>query len=151
MDKRFEAMDKRFEAMDERFESLENRIDRNENNIKLEIDELEQRFSKKHELMVKAITTNLVSTMVEKMDESKKEIETILYYMADIGQKFLTYYTWRPNLNDESDNKFIDCAIVSNADFIVTGNIKDFNIYNIIPVHYQVITPRKFIDSFGGK
>jgi len=82
---------------------------------------------------------------------NKNEINTVLHYIADIGQKFLTYYTWRPNLNDESDNKFIECAIVSNADFVITGNIKHYKVYNITPIHYQVITPRNFIDNFGGK
>jgi len=37
------------------------------------------------------------------------------------------YYKWRLITNDDDDNKFVDCAIVGNADYIVTHD-KHFNI-----------------------
>ena len=37
------------------------------------------------------------------------------------------YYNWHLILNDRDDDKFVDCAIASNADAIVT-NDKHFNI-----------------------
>ena len=37
-----------------------------------------------------------------------------------------TYYKFGL-LNDEDDNKFVDCAIASNADFIVSHD-RDFNV-----------------------
>ena len=40
------------------------------------------------------------------------------------------YFRWQL-LRDADDNKFADCAIAANADYIVT-NDKDFNILNEI-------------------
>ena len=36
------------------------------------------------------------------------------------------YYQWSLVPNDEDDNKFVDCAVASNVDYILT-NDKDFN------------------------
>ena len=36
------------------------------------------------------------------------------------------FYRWQLIVNDEDDNKFIDCTIAANADFLVT-NDKHFN------------------------
>ena len=41
------------------------------------------------------------------------------------------YYKWHIIEQDEDDNKFVDCAIASNADYIVTNN-KHFNILKTI-------------------
>lgn len=41
--------------------------------------------------------------------------------------KMETFYQWKLITNDPDDNKFVDIAISSNADFIVT-NDKDFNV-----------------------
>lgn len=38
-----------------------------------------------------------------------------------------TYFRFNLLQNDPDDNKFVDCAIAANADFIVTED-KDFNI-----------------------
>lgn len=37
------------------------------------------------------------------------------------------YYQWNIIENDKDDNKFVDCAIAGNADYLVT-NDKHFNI-----------------------
>jgi len=39
----------------------------------------------------------------------------------------VTYFNLKLIINDEDDNKFVDCAFAANADYIVT-NDKDFNI-----------------------
>ncbi len=39
---------------------------------------------------------------------------------------FLLYYLLRPNLPDENDNIFFECAFANNSDYIVNSNIKDF-------------------------
>jgi putative PIN family toxin of toxin-antitoxin system len=41
------------------------------------------------------------------------------------------YYKWELIPNDRDDNKFVDCAIVGNADYIVTHD-KHFNILKTI-------------------
>jgi putative PIN family toxin of toxin-antitoxin system len=41
--------------------------------------------------------------------------------------KIDVYFHWNLIYNDEDDNKFVDCAFASNADYIVT-NDSDFNV-----------------------
>ncbi len=43
-----------------------------------------------------------------------------------------TYYHWELMLNDVDDNKFVDCAIACQADYIVTHD-KHFKILDDIP------------------
>jgi putative PIN family toxin of toxin-antitoxin system len=56
-------------------------------------------------------------------------IDTIL--SAPNTEQVKVYYKWLLILADPDDNKFVDCAISANADFIVS-NDKHFNIFNDI-------------------
>jgi uncharacterized protein len=47
---------------------------------------------------------------------------------------------------DESDNRFYECAEAGKANFLITGNTKDF------PENHkgtQIVTPREFIELIG--
>ncbi len=47
---------------------------------------------------------------------------------------------------DESDNRFYECAEAGKANFLITGNTKDF------PESYKgtrIVTPREFIELIG--
>lgn len=49
------------------------------------------------------------------------ELEEILYSLENI--EFIdVFYHWNIIRSDFEDNKFVDCAIAGNADFIVTDN-----------------------------
>jgi len=61
---------------------------------------------------------------------AKLAIETIL--RANNTRRVDAQYRFRLIPADVDDNKFVDCAIVSNADFIVTED-KHFNILKSIP------------------
>jgi len=50
---------------------------------------------------------------------------------------------------DPDDNKFVDCAIAANADFIVSED-KHFNVLKSIPFpHVEVIRLRKFLQELS--
>jgi len=49
-------------------------------------------------------------------------------------------------LTDTSDNKFLELAAVSSADYLVTGNILDFLITEF--EYTQILTPREYWDKF---
>ena len=58
---------------------------------------------------------------VTRQDE-KKRIMNVLYAQADWIEPEI-----RLNIcSDESDNRFMECAVVGNADYLVTKNIQDF-------------------------
>ena len=58
------------------------------------------------------------------------------------------YYLWRPNLKDEGDNHLLELATASQAKYIVTGNIKDFQNGNLLFPDIKIVTPREFIEQW---
>lgn len=47
-------------------------------------------------------------------------------------------------LKDKSDNKFLELALESKADFLITGNSQDFKIASFR--NTKIVTPKEFID-----
>ena len=54
----------------------------------------------------------------------------------------------RVNLPDPNDNMFVEVAIAGHADYLVTGNLKDYPPHATMGV--AVILPRGFVDSALG-
>ena len=52
-------------------------------------------------------------------------------------------------LTDTSDNKFLELAAVSSADYLITGNILDFHITEF--EYTRILTPREYWDYFDLK
>lgn len=50
-------------------------------------------------------------------------------------------------LKDASDNKFLELAQVSSADYLITGNTKDFNLRAF--EYTRIVSPREYWDSFA--
>ncbi len=55
------------------------------------------------------------------------------------------YYLWRPNLMDEGDNHLLELAAASQAQYIITGNTKDFKKGNLLFPDITIATPREFV------
>ncbi len=47
--------------------------------------------------------------------------------------------------SDPADNKFIECAVEAEADFLITGNNKHFPFRSYQKI--QIVSPREFIES----
>jgi putative PIN family toxin of toxin-antitoxin system len=73
-----------------------------------------------------------------------EEIEDMLDLLALLAQKQNIYYRLRPNLRDEEDNLFVECAFASNTDYLITSNIRDFNSGDLKGFRFKVITPKDF-------
>jgi len=80
---------------------------------------------------------------------SRAEVKHVLDYVAHVAEQSTTYYTWRPNLRDESDNMFVDCAVVARADYIITGNKRHFTVAELGPFEFEVVTPAEFARSLS--
>ena len=79
------------------------------------------------------------------------ETATVLNYIVIIGLHTAVYYSWRPNLLDERDNKFIDCAVSADVDYLLTGNARHFRSMELGPFDFEIISPRKFVKRTGIK
>ncbi|MCB9034800.1 MAG: putative toxin-antitoxin system toxin component, PIN family [Chitinophagales bacterium] len=64
-------------------------------------------------------------------------LDTATFYETNIKIDILT---------DTSDNKFLELAAVSNADFLITGNTLDFNLTEF--EYTKIVTPRTYWDNF---
>jgi putative PIN family toxin of toxin-antitoxin system len=53
------------------------------------------------------------------------------------------YFSWRPNLPDESDNHVLELAVAGGAAAIITNNIRDFHAAELKFPGLRVVTPRK--------
>jgi len=73
-----------------------------------------------------------------------EEIEDMLDLLALLAQKQNIYYRLRPNLRDEEDNLFVECAFASNSKYLITSNIRDFNSGELKGFGFKATTPKDF-------
>ena len=80
----------------------------------------------------------------EQLKLSIHEVEDFLDLLALLAQKNSIYYLLRPNLPDEKDNIFVECAFASNSEYLITSNIKDFINSELKDFQYKLVTPGQF-------
>lgn len=64
-----------------------------------------------------------------------------------LSRRAQLHFSWRPNLLDESDNKFVEAAIHATA-IIVTYNISDFRSSDLSQVGWHVMTPYELMTRY---
>lgn len=74
-----------------------------------------------------------------------RDVEDILDLLALIAKKHNIYFLQRPNLIDEKDNIFIECAFASNSKYLITSNVKDFRSGELKYKSFEIITPSEFV------
>jgi len=83
---------------------------------------------------------------------NKNDIENILSFISYIGKPYAPYFLFRPNLDDEDDNMFIELSLVSNCDFLITNNVKDFTTKSELKFgDLSIITPTDFVKMWRKK
>ena len=78
----------------------------------------------------------------------KSKADIVLNKLREIS----TYYETNRKieiLSDTSDNKFLELAAVSSADYLITGNILDFQITEF--EYTRILTPREYWNLFEPK
>lgn len=104
-------------------------------------------IEKEYELCV---STDILAEYAEIIGRhmGKETAESVLGVIENLTNvHFITKYYQFHLLKDEDDNKFVDCAIASNADFIVSHD-KDFNVLkNIDFPSIRVITTTEFKEA----
>lgn len=65
-----------------------------------------------------------------------------LRYLASVAHLQDIYYLWRPQLRDPNDDMVLELAVASQAKYIVTHNVRDFQ---NLKFDIQAITPSAFL------
>ena len=73
----------------------------------------------------------------QKLGFTEQEINILLLALLRIGKRQSIYFLWRPNLSDEKDNLFVELAIASQSEYLITSNLKDFKNAELIAQSYQ--------------
>ena len=74
----------------------------------------------------------------DKFGFSQELVDPLIEFIKAQGQ-FVIAEPIKTNLSDNSDRKFLEVALSGNADYLITGNIKDF------PNLDFVVTPSDFL------
>ncbi|MDP2364560.1 MAG: putative toxin-antitoxin system toxin component, PIN family [Ignavibacteria bacterium] len=75
------------------------------------------------------------------------EVNDILDFICLISEQRKIFYLWRPLLKDSKDDMFLELAVESECDFIITFNKKDFG--GIEKFGVRAITPKEFLEIIG--
>jgi len=79
-----------------------------------------------------------------KLGLSIEQVEDVLDLLALLAKKHNIYFLLRPNLIDEKDNLFCECAFASDSEYLVTSNIRDFKNAELKGFKFKIVTPREF-------
>lgn len=83
---------------------------------------------------------------LDDLDLTIDDVNSVLEFLAFVGKPFDTYFLWRPNLKDENDNIFVELAVASNSQFLITSNVRDFTKNNELRFDdFQIVMPSEFI------
>jgi len=69
-----------------------------------------------------------------------KQSNDLVLELISLSYMTQLHFSWRPNLLDESDNKFVEAAIHGSA-IIVTYNVRDFANRELLKYGWDVMTP----------
>lgn len=102
-----------------------------------------------HEIFTLLISTEIYLEYLEVIEvKSRREnleyLEGIILHGENV-ELVEPSFRWNLITADEDDNKFVDCAIAGNADYLVTAD-KHFNILKTTPFpKITILTPEDFI------
>ncbi|MHB8337403.1 MAG: putative toxin-antitoxin system toxin component, PIN family [Ignavibacteriaceae bacterium] len=77
----------------------------------------------------------------------KSEIDNFLDFICLIGKQRKIHYLWRPFLKDRKDDMFLELAVESECDFIITFNKRDFEGTEKFGI--RTLTPKEFFKVIG--
>lgn len=75
------------------------------------------------------------------------EIDEVLDYVCSVAGHREIYYLWRPFLRDPRDDLVLELAVESEADYIVTYNLKDFA--DVARFGLEAITAKDFLERYN--
>jgi predicted nucleic acid-binding protein len=79
---------------------------------------------------------------------TRRQADELVAELMALSRKVHLRFSWRPNLRDEGDNKFVEAAIHTAA-VIVTYNVSDFRSPDLAPHGWTVMTPQEFLARYS--
>ena len=80
---------------------------------------------------------------------SQVDIDAVLEFIALAGIPTPIDFLWRPNLKDESDNMFVELAVASGSEYLITRNRRHYSIGNALLFDsFAVVTPAEFLTQW---
>ncbi len=79
---------------------------------------------------------------------STSDMVRFLRFIAYISAKFDPQFLFRPNLKDEADNMFVELAVVSQSQYLITSNIRDYISGELRFDDLRIITPAEFVKKW---
>ncbi len=77
----------------------------------------------------------------------RRQSEELVTDLISLSRKVQLRFSWRPNLRDEGDNKFVEAAVHAAA-VIVTYNVRDFRSAELGQHGWTVMTPQQFLARY---
>lgn len=87
---------------------------------------------------------------------AREDMQAILDFIALVGIPTPIDFLWRPNLRDETDNMFVELAVASGSEFLITRNRRHYAIGGALKFDsFSVVTPMEFLTQwrthYGGE
>lgn len=77
-----------------------------------------------------------------------RQSEDLVLSLISLSRQVQLRFSWRPNLLDERDNKFVEAAIHAAA-VIVTYNARDYRSPDLKPHRWTVMLPKEFLARYS--
>jgi predicted nucleic acid-binding protein len=75
---------------------------------------------------------------------SHSQSSDLVAELISLSRQVQRHFSWRPNLLDESDNKFVEAAIHTAA-IILTYNASHYRMTDIPRFGWRMMTPREYV------
>ncbi|ETW92453.1 MAG: hypothetical protein ETSY2_53380 [Candidatus Entotheonella gemina] len=79
---------------------------------------------------------------------TRRQEKELVNDLISLSRQVQLRFSWRPNLRDEGDNKFVEAAIHAAA-IIVTYNVNDFRLPELGHHGWTVMTPQEFLARYS--
>jgi putative PIN family toxin of toxin-antitoxin system len=73
----------------------------------------------------------------------RSDVTALLDYLCLVGVQQQVFFLWRPLLRDPNDDMVAEVAVASQAEAIITHNVKDFDA--VVKFGVRVLSPGEFL------
>jgi len=86
---------------------------------------------------------------IRETGRSREDMEEVLDFIALVGVATPIDYLWRPNLRDEADNMFVELALASGSEYLITQDVRDYTVASELMFDaFRVATPADFLKAW---